>query len=132
MQLPNWWEAVVVFHAVVRLGAVLNPVVTIYRERELGFITRQSRPTVIVTPHRFRGFDHLGLARRLADEADAPLIVAVRPSGSLPAGVLTFDGLLEEGYHDGTHRVGARGTAGRHRPAALHLGYDCRPEGCSA
>ena len=25
MQLPNWWEAVVVSHAAFRIGAILNP-----------------------------------------------------------------------------------------------------------
>lgn len=94
-QLPNWWEAAVVFHAVARLGAVLNPVVPIYRDREVGFIVRQARPKVVFTPHQFRGFDHLGLARRVSDPDDPPLLVAVRPRAG--TGTLVFDDLLAEG-----------------------------------
>lgn len=106
MQLPNWWEAAVVFHATARLGAVLNPVVPIYREHEVGFIVRQARPRVIVTPQRFRGFDHLDLACRLAAETDGvpPLVVVVRPDGPVPAEALAFGALVAE-----NHRVEAVG-----------------------
>src|SRR5215210_7302204 len=31
MQLPNWWEAAVVYQATMLLGCVLNPIVPIYR-----------------------------------------------------------------------------------------------------
>ena len=41
-QLPNWHEAVVLHHAVLRLGAVSNPIVPIYRHREVGYILRQA------------------------------------------------------------------------------------------
>src|SRR5207237_685869 len=53
-QLPNWLEAAVVHHAVARLGAVSNPIIPIYRARELGFILRQARSRVLVIPDVFR------------------------------------------------------------------------------
>src|SRR5689334_6614281 len=46
MQLPNWWEAAVVYQAAMLAGCVLNPIVPIYRERELSFIERQCAPRV--------------------------------------------------------------------------------------
>jgi len=57
-QLPNWWEAVVTFLAAARIGAVANPVLPIFRERELRFILRQSGASVLVIPGRFRDCDH--------------------------------------------------------------------------
>lgn len=97
-QLPNWVEAVVVFHASAMLGAVVNPVVPIYREREVGFILRQARPKVLFAPGTFRGFDHLAMAVRLAAEVDRGLlVVAVRPTAAPPAGVVSWAHLLEEG-----------------------------------
>src|SRR5687768_5598196 len=76
MQLPNWWEAAVVYQATMLAGCVLNPIVPIYREREVSFIERQCRPRVVVIPHVFRGFDHLAMQRALAVELDdAPLVV---------------------------------------------------------
>ena len=94
MQLPNWWEAAVVYHATMLAGCVLNPIVPIYREREVSFIERQCQPRVVVIPHVFRGFDHLAMQRDLTLEfAEPPLVVVVRPQGSLPDGAIAFDDL---------------------------------------
>ncbi|CAM2175561.1 AMP-binding protein [Burkholderia orbicola] len=70
-QLPNWWETVVVHHAILRLGCVSCPIVPIYREREVGFIMRQTRAKVLFVPERFRNFDYPAMAaavRNLAPE----------------------------------------------------------------
>ena len=98
MQLPNWWEAAVVYHAAMLAGCVLNPIVPIYRERELSFIERQCQPRVVVVPHVFRGFDHLAMQQQLSLElADPPLVVVVRPQGPSPDGVVAFDDLTASG-----------------------------------
>ncbi len=55
--LPNRAEAVVLFYAVDRLGAILNPIVPIYGAREIRFILRQSESVLAVVPARFRGTD---------------------------------------------------------------------------
>ena len=104
VQLPNWWETLVVYHAVNRLGAVVNPVIPIYRRREVGYIVEQAKPAMIVVPEEFRGFDHLGLARDVASRHAIPVLV-VRPGGTLPAGAMPF--------HDGGGRdaVDDRGDA---------------------
>jgi acyl-CoA synthetase (AMP-forming)/AMP-acid ligase II len=89
-QLPNWWEAVALLHAVARVGAVINPVVTIYREAELGFIVAQAAPKAIVVPEVFRGYDHLAMIQRvLADRpgADRPAVLVARPERPLPPDV---------------------------------------------
>jgi cyclohexanecarboxylate-CoA ligase len=94
MQLPNWWEAAVVYQAAMLAGCVLNPIVPIYRERELSFIERQCAPRVVVMPHVFRGFDHLSMQQQLSNElAEPPLVIVVRPESSLPDGVVAFDDL---------------------------------------
>ena len=54
MQLPNWWEAVVVSHAAFRIGAILNPLLPALRANELALIFAESRPSAIVIPARFR------------------------------------------------------------------------------
>ena len=96
MQLPNWWEAAVVYQATMLAGCVLNPIVPIYREREVSFIERQCRPRVVVVPHVFRGFDHLAMQRELTAELDeAPLVVVVRPHGDVAGDAIAFDDLSE-------------------------------------
>jgi len=67
-QLPSWWEFVAVYLATVRLGAVANPLMPIFRHRELAFMLRQAEARVFIAPARFRGFDHGALARQLAGE----------------------------------------------------------------
>src|SRR5262249_34900360 len=64
-QLPTWIESLVLVAAAARLGAVQNPLLPIYREREIGFIARQVRPTLLVVAREFRGCDHAALARRV-------------------------------------------------------------------
>jgi len=41
-QLPNWTETLVVLLAAARLGAVANPILPIYRRREVRFILAES------------------------------------------------------------------------------------------
>jgi cyclohexanecarboxylate-CoA ligase len=101
VQLPNWWETIVVYHAAAQIGAVVNPVIPIYRQRELRFIVAQAQPALIVVPHVFRGFDHFGMAAEVAGPHDIPVMV-VRPEGALPPGTLAFtpgDSELGEGGH---------------------------------
>ena len=69
-QLPNWTEGAALAVAIDRFGAVSNPIITIYRERETTFVCRQTRARVLVVPGVVRGTDHRELAR--AVQAAAP------------------------------------------------------------
>ena len=60
-QLPNWWQFTALYLACSRIGAVLNPLMTIFRERELGFMLSHGRAKVMVAPKVFRGFDYAGM-----------------------------------------------------------------------
>ncbi len=56
-QLPNWWQFTVTYLACSRIGAVINPLMHIFRERELGFMLKHGEAKVIIAPKTFRGFD---------------------------------------------------------------------------
>ncbi|HEX6423700.1 MAG TPA: AMP-binding protein, partial [Acidimicrobiales bacterium] len=60
---PTTLEAMVLFGALRRVGAVQNPILPIYREREVGFIVRQAGTDLLVTPSAWRGFDYEAMAR---------------------------------------------------------------------
>jgi cyclohexanecarboxylate-CoA ligase len=64
-QLPNWIEWVVVHFAATRIGAVSNPLIPIYREREVGFMVGLARSKVVVVPREFRGFDYPAMIDKL-------------------------------------------------------------------
>ena len=71
MQLPNWWEFLALHLACVRLGAITNPLMPIFRARELEFMLAFAYTKSIVIPKTFRGFEY------------EPMIDGLRPK--LPA-----------------------------------------------
>lgn len=66
-QLPTWIEAMVLAAALARLGAVQNPMVPIYREREVGFITEQIGTSLLIVPTVWRGLDYAAMAARATE-----------------------------------------------------------------
>lgn len=83
-QLPNWLEGVVLTFALDRLGAVSNPILTIYREREVAFVVRQARSRVLIVPGVLRGFDHRALARVVRAESPGLAHVVVARASTRP------------------------------------------------
>ena len=57
IMLPNWWEFVVSAYALCRIGAVPNPLMHIFRERELRFMLNFADTRAIIIPKMFRGHD---------------------------------------------------------------------------
>lgn len=57
-QLPNWWQFTVVYLACSRIGAVMNPLMHIFRERELSFMLKHGEAKMLIVPKVFRGFDY--------------------------------------------------------------------------
>jgi len=83
-QLPSWPESMVLVAALSRLGAIQNPILPIYREREVGFIARQASTRLLIVPSTFRGFDFEAMARGIA--ADVPGLEVLVCDRVLPAG----------------------------------------------
>jgi acyl-CoA synthetase (AMP-forming)/AMP-acid ligase II len=76
-QLPTWLESMVLVGAISRLGATQNPILHIFREREVGFCVRQSGAKLIVTPSTFANFDFEAMARGIASELDGVDVMVV-------------------------------------------------------
>ncbi len=70
VQLPNWWEFVVTAFACSKIGAVMNPVMPILRERELLYILNFCQAKVFIVPKSYRGFDYAAIAQGM--RADLP------------------------------------------------------------
>jgi 3-phosphoshikimate 1-carboxyvinyltransferase len=70
-QLPNRLEFVTIALGILRAGAACEPLMPIFRERELEFMLRESAARVLFVPGTFRGRDHatmaVGLRETLAD-----------------------------------------------------------------
>ncbi|MBE0692329.1 MAG: AMP-binding protein [Aquamicrobium sp.] len=70
-QLPNWWQFGALAAACARIGAVSNPLMPIFRQRELRLMLRFAESKVVVVPRTFRDFDHAGMLRGLLAEMEA-------------------------------------------------------------
>ncbi len=98
IQLPNWAEFVVIAVAAMRIGAVVCPIMPIFRQREVKFALQRSQARLFIVPEEFRGRRYgeevaalLGQAQddgardgiRLTDV----MVIGTRPGGAnLPAG----------------------------------------------
>ena len=65
VQLPNWWHYAALYIACVRIGAVINPLMPVFRERELEYMLGFAQAKVWVIPREFRGFDYPAMAAGL-------------------------------------------------------------------
>ena len=71
-QLPTRIESILVSVALARLGAVQNPILHIYKEKEVGFVLRQLRPKLYVGPGEWKGFDYSAMVEKLTADMDSP------------------------------------------------------------
>ena len=110
MQLPNWWQFSVLYLACSRIGAVLNPLMHIFRERELAFMLKHGQAKLLIVPKVFRGFDHEAMARAL--QPSLPSLQRIVVVGG--DGPDAFDALLTTPEWE--KAPDAREILSRHRP----------------
>lgn len=82
--LPTRLLSMVLIGALSRLSAVQNPIIPIYRHREVRFVTRQTNAELLVVPSEFRGFDYQGMAEDLAAERSGMKVLVA--DDALPSG----------------------------------------------
>ena len=98
-QLPNWIEAAVVNIAAAMLGLVVNPIVPIYRDKEVGEILADCGARVLFVPTVWRNFDHAAMAERVrASTPGLEFIVQVRAEAPNTK-LLRYEDLLEPTGH---------------------------------
>ena len=80
--LPTAIDTLVVMVALARLGAVQNPIIPVYREREIGHILDEAQVDAMIVVPEWRGVDFLSMCTGLAASR-----------GGLP--VLSFPALMD-------------------------------------
>jgi len=78
IQLPNRYETAVIALAAHGCGAVVNPLLPVYRQKELAHVFDVARPRLIFTPGVYRRFDYRPLvqeAARLADHSPVHVVI---------------------------------------------------------
>ena len=109
-QLPNWWQFTVTYLACSRIGAVMNPLMHIFRERELSFMLKHGEAKVLIIPQTFRGFDYEKMVHELKPSlTDLKHVVVVNGTGAN-----SFDALLSG--HAWEKESNAQQVLTQHRP----------------
>jgi len=62
VQLPNWLEMCVVQIALSRIGAIIQPMHTVYREREMASMLEFCNSRAVIVPEEHAGFAHAAAA----------------------------------------------------------------------
>jgi len=93
MQLPNWWEAMVIDLAASMTGVVVNPIVPINRDAEVTYMLNESRTKLMFVPGVFRKYDYAAMMCRIQPSLSTPPHVVVVRGDT--AGHETLDEILE-------------------------------------
>jgi acyl-coenzyme A synthetase/AMP-(fatty) acid ligase len=92
MEMPNWMEACLLYHAATALGVVVTPIIHIYQAKEVEFILRQSRAKAFVVPDDWRGVDYLGMVSQIRPRLpDLEHLVVV--GEKIPSGAIAYSDL---------------------------------------
>jgi len=96
--LPNWREMAIINLACCALGLVINPIIPIYRDREVAFILKDAGSRLLFTPGGTASFDYPAMAARLAASTPSLAhIVTVRP-GESDSATLSYARLVGDGH----------------------------------
>jgi acyl-CoA synthetase (AMP-forming)/AMP-acid ligase II len=130
VQLPSWAEFMQISVALTRVGAVMVPIMPIYRSDDVGYVLRDAGVRTAITCGPFRGFDYPSMYQGL--RASCPelrdLIVA-RGDGTEPAGAVRLEDLFS-GQANGPGEPGP--ASGPDDPFVIvySSGTTARPKGC--
>lgn len=81
-QLPNWTEFVLIATALSRIGAILVPIMPIYRSDEVAYVLRHSGAKAAVTSETFKDFSYLDMFKELQrDCPELEQLIVARGSG---------------------------------------------------
>jgi acyl-CoA synthetase (AMP-forming)/AMP-acid ligase II len=93
-QVPNWREAAAINLAAALAGYVVNPIVPIYRDREVSQMLGDCRARAFFTAASFRNFDYAAMAQRIQPGLpDLAHAFTVRGSGADDYAALVGEGL---------------------------------------
>jgi cyclohexanecarboxylate-CoA ligase len=113
-QLPNRLEFVTIALGTLRAGAVCEPLMPIFRERELEFMLRESAARILFVPDAFRGRDHAAMAAGLRDVL--PTLENVVVLGGAPGGA---PGSAATSPETGTYQFGTGTYQSSEMPVAF-------------
>lgn len=96
--LPNWHEFLISFFAIGLLGAVLIPLNTRYRSREVEYILNNAGAIALITAERFNESILLDMYMEARENIPSlQTLIVVRSQATLPEGIYAFPDILHSG-----------------------------------
>jgi acyl-CoA synthetase (AMP-forming)/AMP-acid ligase II len=130
VQIPSWAEFTQIALALNRIGAIMVPIMPIYRRDDVGYVLRNADVRTAVTCGSFHGFDYLDMYQSLRDDCPGLQdLVVVRGDAGQPGGAVR----LEELFADEDAAPGELGPAARPDDPFVIVfssGTTARPKGC--
>lgn len=102
-QVPNWIEWLVIHLGASRIGAISNPLIPIYRAREIGPMVALAQSRLVIVPSSFRAFSYPSMVAEL--RRDWPSVENVMViDGALGEGDLSYETFIATPWED-QHRA---------------------------
>lgn len=130
-QLPNRLEFVTIALATLRIGATCEPLMPMFRERELDFMVRESGARVLLVPDRFRGRNHeaMALSLRMAVPALTHVVVLDTSHHARHLGHSSYGHLLAAAQPDPGRLAPLRPTPDANAQLLFTSGTSGQPKG---
>jgi acyl-CoA synthetase (AMP-forming)/AMP-acid ligase II len=130
VQLPSWAEFMQISVALTWVGAIMVPIMPIYRSDDVGYVLRDAGVRTAITCGPFRGFDYPSMYQGLrASCPDLRDLIVARGDGTEPAGTVRLEDLFS-GQDTGPGEPGP--ASGPDDPFVIvySSGTTARPKGC--
>ena len=130
VQMPSWAEFTQISLALTRIGAIMVPIMPIYRRDDVSYVLRNAGVRTAITCGPFRNFDYPGMYQSIRPDCPGLRdLVVVRADGSQPEDAITLETLFA-GQTAGSDQLGP--AAGPDDPFVIVFssGTTARPKGC--
>ena len=133
VQIPNWTEFAAICVALSRIGAVIVPIMPIYRREEVSYVLESAQVKAVFTAGEFRKFDHAGMFGDIR-AAGSPVETIVVVRGEAVPGTVSYADLTAVSAAADAAATGA-GLAPGPGPddpfvIVFSSGTTSRPKGC--
>jgi acyl-CoA synthetase (AMP-forming)/AMP-acid ligase II len=131
VQLPSWPEYIAAYFGLSRLGAVLVPLMPIYRHKEVGYILEVTEASAYIGATADTRFDHLAMVRELRPGLPALRhVITVRTPGGPAVGELRLEDLAAGSGLPTDGELGPRPHVDAGHIIGFTSGTESDPKGC--
>jgi cyclohexanecarboxylate-CoA ligase len=131
IQVPSWAEFAVMATAVSRIGAIIVPIMPIYRRDEVGHIVESAGVKAVFTAGTYRRFDHAQMFLDLTATSNTlETVIVVRGAGEVPDGAVAYEDVPVDVDAAALEEIGP--GVGPDEPFVIVFssGTTSRPKGC--